>query len=676
MLIHLDDFPHIIEKCQNSPLGKQLPNALYIHKTTLPYLDPDLQTYEKKARLTPEVAEATIIKFSTDKPKISYLFYPDFIENPHPALTLSIVIDLITETVKFWDYSDTQNPPILHRKETFVTPTFPNYERFQHLSFVEEKLGLLDNARHIGTRQDWENRLSRYHLTFFDHYLACHLPLSQNQSFKVEIDRHKAAIPRKSLSRPVRLAVEAELFVSPDITFFDYGCGYGGDIERIAEQGYNSTGYDPYYRPNDPLIASDIVNLGYVINVIEDLQERREALLAAWELTRQVLIVSAQVLVNDRTQGLVAYGDGVITSRNTFQKYYEQEELKNYIDQVLENESIPAGLGIYFVFRDENQAQAFRLSRYHSSAKTPRVYKMLQKFEDYAELLTPLMEFYTQRGRLPVKGELHNEEAIKAEFRSFKRAFRVILQVTEQKDWDEISDKRGQDILLYLALSHFSERPLMKDLSKPLKEDIKALFGNYDQACTLADLMLCSLRDLGNIAKLCLSSPVGKKLNDSLLIHISALDHLSPILRMYEGCASQAIRRLEDANVIRLFFNQAKIAYLHYPKFDSDPHPVLKTKMTISLGDARVSYQDYKHKANPPILHEKDQLVTKDYYLYDIFHQLSEAERNLGLYDDYKSISFLQGWLACLESHNVRLVGHELRLNSEQCISTTLDNHS
>jgi DNA phosphorothioation-associated putative methyltransferase len=172
--------------------------------------------------------------------------------------------------------------------------------------------------------------------------------------------------------------------------------------------------------------------------------------------------------------------------------------------------------------------------------------------------------------------------------------------------------------------------------------------------------MLCSLRDLGNITKLCLSSPIGKKLNDSLLIHISALDCLSPILRMYEGCASQAIRRLEDANVIRLFFNQAKISYLHYPNFDSDPHPILKTKMTIFLGDARVSYQSYKNKANPPILHEKDQLVTKDYYLYDTFHQLSEAERNLGLYDNYKSISFLQGWLACLESHNVTLVGHQL----------------
>jgi len=36
-----------------------------------------------------------------------------------------------------------------------------------------------------------------------------------------------------------------------------------------------------------------------VINVIEDPAERREALINAWELTRKVLLVAAQVLIND-----------------------------------------------------------------------------------------------------------------------------------------------------------------------------------------------------------------------------------------------------------------------------------------------------------------------------------------------------------------------------------------
>jgi DNA phosphorothioation-associated putative methyltransferase len=81
-----------------------------------------------------------------------------------------------------------------------------------------------------------------------------------------------------------------------------------------------------------PQTPADVVNLGYVINVIEDTAERREALINAWKLAQKVLIVAAQVLIDDRTRGVIAYGDGIITRRHTFQKYYEQEELKFYID--------------------------------------------------------------------------------------------------------------------------------------------------------------------------------------------------------------------------------------------------------------------------------------------------------------------------------------------------------
>jgi hypothetical protein len=47
---------------------------------------------------------------------------------------------------------------------------------------------------------------------------------------------------------------------------------------------------------------------------------------------------------------------------------------------------------------------------------------------------------------------------------------------------------------VYLALSHFGQRPKFKDLSPTLRTDIKALFGSYQQACTAADLMLMSFR--------------------------------------------------------------------------------------------------------------------------------------------------------------------------------------
>lgn len=69
------------------------------------------------------------------------------------------------------------------------------------------------------------------------------------------------------------LALEAGLFET-ETTFFDYGCGQGGDIQRIALLGHPSPGWDPYYFPGSTPTPADVVNLGYVINVIESQAER------------------------------------------------------------------------------------------------------------------------------------------------------------------------------------------------------------------------------------------------------------------------------------------------------------------------------------------------------------------------------------------------------------------
>ena len=49
-------------------------------------------------------------------------------------------------------------------------------------------------------------------------------------------------------------------------------------------------GWDPTFRPDAPLHEADVVNLGYVINVIEDTQERAATLRHAWALAQQVLL--------------------------------------------------------------------------------------------------------------------------------------------------------------------------------------------------------------------------------------------------------------------------------------------------------------------------------------------------------------------------------------------------
>lgn len=109
----------------------------------------------------------------------------------------------------------------------------------------------------------------------------------------VEIQRHKTAIRRGDFSRPVKCLLRDGL-VGKDSTFFDYGCGRGEDIERLSVEGVTCSGWDPAFRPGLPVKDADIVNLGYVINVIEDPEERAATLRKAWSLCRHLLVASAQ----------------------------------------------------------------------------------------------------------------------------------------------------------------------------------------------------------------------------------------------------------------------------------------------------------------------------------------------------------------------------------------------
>jgi hypothetical protein len=61
-----------------------------------------------------------LIKFRTDELKLSFLSYPDFFNDPHPALRKAITIDLVKGKSRHTDYAENINPPILHRKETFL----------------------------------------------------------------------------------------------------------------------------------------------------------------------------------------------------------------------------------------------------------------------------------------------------------------------------------------------------------------------------------------------------------------------------------------------------------------------------------------------------------------------------------------------------------------------------
>lgn len=119
--------------------------ALYVHSSALPRLCPLLRVYEGCGRaLAGTVEQANVIKLNRIEPKVSYLSYPEFDRDPHPALATSVRADLKRLHLKFRDFRESQNPPILHRKETLVAPDYPGRDKFARLTKQEERNGLLE----------------------------------------------------------------------------------------------------------------------------------------------------------------------------------------------------------------------------------------------------------------------------------------------------------------------------------------------------------------------------------------------------------------------------------------------------------------------------------------------------------------------------------------------------
>src|SRR5688572_26463183 len=137
------------------------------------------------------------------------------------------------------------------------------------------------------------------------------------------IRRHRTAISRHTLSRPMRRAQESGL-ITPSTSVFDYGSGKGGDLAILKSLGIECEGWDPIHRPNVVRQESDVVNLGYVVNVIENASERADVLKMAWALARRLLIVAARTTVEAKGMNHREFSDGCLTGRDTFQKFYMQ----------------------------------------------------------------------------------------------------------------------------------------------------------------------------------------------------------------------------------------------------------------------------------------------------------------------------------------------------------------
>ena len=602
-----EQFKQLVKKVQ---VAKRLPDAVYFHKDAFNDAPLELVKFIKVVAkaLKIEDEQYDLVKLFKNDFRLSLLSYPDFYSDSYPALKQSVTIDLAKLTHKITSYEDSDNPPILHRKETMISSTNEYYSLFCEITAEGEQAGLYENSRMIGFRNSWERLIAKKGYELVGGRLKHSGKVTLVEDSK-EIDRHLTAIIRHELSAPLKTLAKHG-FLTGDYSLFDYGCGRGDDLRELEAHGIDALGWDPNYRPDADKVQSDIVNLGFVINVIEDRDERIDAMLSAWELTSKLFVVSA-MLGNER---LIAqfqpYKDGVITSRNTFQKYYAQSELKAFIEMSLDENAIAVSPGIFYVFKDKQLEQYFLQNRSkriyqwkHLTAPDPASEAQSRiLFTQHQKLLESFWMTCLTMGRCPANDEFAHSDKLKEVIGSNKKALKLVLQWFEEEELDTAATMRKEDLLLFFALGLFEKRKPYTHMPEGLKRDIKAFFDTYSVAQSQAKELLFKIADSKLIHELCMKAqqklPASKldyedDIAHSLTLHKDFVQLLPLVLRVYVGAALQMYGELDDIQLIKIHINSGKVTLLGYDGFEDSPLPALKERVKIKMAHQDVDFFDY-----------------------------------------------------------------------------------
>ena len=229
---------------------------------------------------------------------------------------------------------------------------------------------------------------------------------------------------------------------------FDYGCGLGEDVRLLRKAGFDANGWDPYHHRTAALKEADVVNLGFVLNVIEDGRERAATLRRAYSLARRLLVVA--VRVDQSLENATPFADGVITGRGAFQKLYGQSEFRGYLKETLAVQPMMASLGIAYIFKD-----AAREAEYVAQvAQTrPQLWRenVLDSFRR-DRIARRFLKAAETLGRVPLPEEFSTFPKLVQRFGSTQRIAKITNSLLSQANIESARRRRRDELLLYIAM--------------------------------------------------------------------------------------------------------------------------------------------------------------------------------------------------------------------------------
>jgi DNA phosphorothioation-associated putative methyltransferase len=646
-------------------LGKKVHKRRYIGAEQVKSLEEQVGATVTRAlellapRGTPSF---NVVRLDDELDEIALLDYPDLGVKPFPGLLSSWRVHFPTSLVTYRYYGRSLNPPILHRTELLLPHEHERRDACEKLTNQCESLGLFANTKIIGYRQQWLAQIQQtgYELMGFELAPIANVKESDSADYHAEgetgiaaIERHRTALSRASLSAPVQSLLRDGLLRTGKL-FFDYGCGRGDDLAALQGNGYDVQGWDPYYRPESKLREAHVVNLGFVINVIEDPIERAHALIGAFDLATEVLAVAAMLateihLFNGRT-----FGDGVVTRRNTFQKYYSQSELQEFIEATLDQDAYPASPGVFYVFKSRSAEQNYLLGKSSDRFRVARLWRepsiairsprpsppakiKTAETEEAVEYLNLLWNTALELGRAPGDEEMPNPERARSIFGSHKRALKTCFACHDLDQLASASTNRRNDILVMLAIQFFGRRRRFSQLNTRLRNDIKEFFGSLQQAELAAQKLLFSVQDKSIIFAACNEAAAlglgWLEIGHSLQLHTSLIPQLPAVLRVYIACATTLAGSLDAFDLVKAHIESGKVTLMRFNNFAESPLPELQCRIKVKLREQDLDIFEYNDAHSPTLLYFKSRFINEEFVNYAEQIAFEDALRNLDIFD-------------------------------------------
>jgi DNA phosphorothioation-associated putative methyltransferase len=426
-----------------------------------------------------------IVKLGARQLSLTLLNYPGFWRQPFPVLEQSAKLDLQAQVLHVTDYRKRANRPVLHRKELLLPPGHSHYQKFADLTAQAEALGLFKEVSTIGLTKGWRRELAKSGVKIVGHTLRLKTAAASPSADAppVSIERHKSAMRRQHLSQPLQ-AIQKYGYLSGSFTIMDYGCGRGDDVFLLQKMSVTAHGWDPYFHSTGKKERADIVNLGFVINVIENRPERDLAVKESFDLAKKFVVVSALIGNPEYSGPITSHSDGVVTSIGTFQKYFLPDELENYVRELVRSPVISISQGVVLAFKNEDEADQFRALR-AGSVHGPRRGSIRQAEELFLldtsarDVLAAFWNKCVSLGREPLATELDESEMVQALGLSPSTAFKYLSERLGVEDVEDAAMLRREELLVEFALGHFDGRIYYKYLSESVQKDIASLFGCY-----------------------------------------------------------------------------------------------------------------------------------------------------------------------------------------------------